>query len=140
MWRSFKQKRQAVIINKKGKGKPYIVKGDLRTIMAGLACGKPSRCAWEILKECADVFIACSDEIAKQGMRIFANPLGNDSPVISGASGAVTLGLIHCLLTNKKYKSLKNKLDINSDSQILLFSTEGDTDPWYYRKIVHTGM
>ncbi|MCK5099603.1 MAG: diaminopropionate ammonia-lyase, partial [Desulfobacteraceae bacterium] len=58
-----------------GDSKPHTVHGDLKTIMAGLACGKPCQIGWEILKAGADAFVACSDEIAKKGMRILGNPM-----------------------------------------------------------------
>ncbi|MBL6971332.1 MAG: diaminopropionate ammonia-lyase, partial [Desulfobacterales bacterium] len=112
------------------------VRGDLKTIMAGLACGKPSQIGWEILKTGTDAFIICSDEIARSGMRILGNPSGDDKHVISGESGAVTLGLVYELLSNAKYRDIKDKLHLKSDAKILLFSTEGDTDPEHYRKVV----
>ncbi len=119
-----------------GDGEPHTIQGNFNTIMAGLACGKPSTSAWEILRTSANAFIACSDDISELGMRLFGDPIGEDLSIISGESGSVTLGLIYCLLVNKKYKDLKEMLGINSDSRILLFSTEGDTDPVNYRKIM----
>jgi diaminopropionate ammonia-lyase len=117
-------------------GQPHKVGGDLNTIMAGLACGKPSIISWEILRDYADVFAACPDEVTTQGMRVLANPPAGDDRVISGESGAVTLGLLIDLLKQPELAPLKKDLDINSDASILLFSTEGDTDPEMYRKIV----
>ncbi|MCP4671007.1 MAG: diaminopropionate ammonia-lyase [Desulfobacula sp.] len=119
-----------------GDGNPHTVHGDLKTIMAGLACGKPSQIGWDILKSGANAFAVCSDEVTKKGMRILGNPMGNDSRIISGESGAVTLGLVYYLLCDKKYKDFKNRLKIDNESKILLFSTEGDTDPQSYRKVV----
>jgi len=84
-----------------GDGNPHTVHGDLKTIMAGLSCGKPSQTAWEILKTGADAFVVCIDEIAKIGMRILGNPMGKDTRIISGESGAVTLGLVYSLLHEK---------------------------------------
>ncbi len=124
---------------KAGDGRGHSIHGNLDTIMAGLACGKPSEIAWKILKSCADAFIACSDEVSKTGMRVLGNPIGGDTRIISGESGAVTLGFIHDLLKNEKINYLKNKLKIDSSSKILLFSTEGDTDPVNYRQIVWQG-
>jgi diaminopropionate ammonia-lyase len=69
-------------------------------------------------------------------MRVLGHPLKGDEEVISGESGAVTMGALYEMLTNKDYYSITDKLDINSDSSILLFSTEGDTDPDMYREIV----
>jgi len=117
-------------------GKPHIVQGDLDTIMVGLACGEPSEIAWEILKENADAFIACSDQVAIKGMRILGNPLEGDDRVISGESGAVTTGLVYELLNNSMFNELTEQLGLGADSRVLVISTEGDTDPDYYRKIV----
>jgi diaminopropionate ammonia-lyase len=104
--------------------------------MAGLACGEPSLRAWEILKENADGFIACSDQVAFKGMRVLGNPIEGDERVISGESGAVTSGLVYEILRNSKFIDLKEKLGLKADSKVLVISTEGDTDPDYYRKVV----
>lgn len=117
-------------------GKPHKVSGNLNTIMAGLACGDPSIISWKILRDYADVFAACPDDVTTKGMRVLGNPLAGDDRVISGESGAVTLGLLINLLKQPDLEPLKKDLNINSDARILLFSTEGDTDPEMYRKIV----
>jgi len=117
-------------------GKPYAVQGDLDTIMAGLACGEPSIIAWEILKENADAFIACSDQIALRGMRVLGNPIDGDDRVISGESGAVTTGLVYELLKKSMFSELTKDLKLRGDSKVLVISTEGDTDPGYYRRVV----
>ena len=122
-----------------GDKNPHSVKGTLSTIMAGLACGKPNIIAWEVLRDYADFFISCSDEIAAKGMRILGNPLLNDPKIISGESGAVGLGLLVEILTNDLYQDLRKKMRLLKDSQILIFSTEGDTDPDHYRKVVWEG-
>jgi diaminopropionate ammonia-lyase len=112
------------------------VEGDLLTIMAGLACGKPSLIAWDILKSAACAFIACSDDIARKGMRVLGNPLAGDHSVTSGESGSVTLGALFEILSNKDFSAIKEELNLSSDSSVMLFSTEGDTDPKVYRDIV----
>jgi diaminopropionate ammonia-lyase len=117
-------------------GKPHIVRGDLDTIMVGLACGEPSKIAWDILKQNADAFIACSDQVAIKGMRILGNPLEGDERAISGESGAVTSGLVYELLNNSIFHELTEQLGLRANSAVLVISTEGDTDPEYYRKIV----
>jgi len=119
-----------------GNGTPVIVGGDLDTIMAGLACGEPSAIGWKILKAHADAFAACSDEVTRRGMRLLGNPLDGDDRVISGESGAVTAGLVFALLNNPKYKRMAQTLRLTNASKVLLFSTEGDTDPAHYRKVV----
>ncbi|TWH44955.1 diaminopropionate ammonia-lyase [Sporomusa sp. KB1] len=120
-------------------GKPRIVSGDLTTIMAGLACGEPNTIAWNVLRDYSDMFASCPDWVAAKGMRLLGNPLGKDARVISGESGAVTAGLVAELMTNPDMAAAKAKLGLNENSRVLLFSTEGDTDPVKYRSITWNG-
>jgi diaminopropionate ammonia-lyase len=116
--------------------RPKKLRGNLDTIMAGLACGEPSTLAWKILRDYADVFVACPDYVAMRGMRILGNPLQGDDRVISGESGAVTLGLLTLVLGQESCRHIAGALRLNETSKVLLLSTEGDTDPDMYRKIV----
>lgn len=120
-------------------GEAKNVTGDLNTIMAGLACGEPNPIAWEILKESADCFIAASDEVTAKGMRILSSPIGTDSRIISGESGAVTTGVLSVIAKNKAYSELKNSLGIDERSVAVLISTEGNTDPKVYEDVVWDG-
>ncbi|MBS4021571.1 MAG: diaminopropionate ammonia-lyase [Dethiobacter sp.] len=122
-----------------GDGKPRNVAGDMDTIMAGLACGEPNPIGWRILRDYTDMFISCPDYVAANGMRILGNPLGNDLRIVSGESGAVTTGILVEILHNEKLKEAREQLLFDKDSKILLFSTEGDTDPVIYRKVVWHG-
>jgi diaminopropionate ammonia-lyase len=119
-----------------GDGRGHKAGGNLDTIMAGLACGEPSTLAWDILRDYADVFVACSDGPALRGMRVLGNPLAGDDRIISGESGAVTLGLLYALMRQPTLIPSKEALHLNDRSGILLFSTEGDTDPDHYREVV----
>ena len=65
--------------------------------------------------------------------------MGKDTRIISGESGACTIGFVSEILSNSKYENVKHELEINEDSVILCFSTEGDTDQENYRKIVWDG-
>jgi diaminopropionate ammonia-lyase len=121
-------------------GQPHAVTGDLHTIMAGLACGEPSTLSWHILNDYASYAVSCPDYVSACGMRILANPLGHDPHVVSGESGAVGLGLLSFLhRAGSDVAGLAEKLQLNSESKILVISTEGDTDPVNYRKVIWDG-
>ncbi len=122
-----------------GDGNPVNVGGDMQTLMAGLACGEPNIVGFEILKNYASAFLSCDDSVAAKGMRVLAAPIKGDPQVTSGESGAATLGALFEILTNESYADLKKELKLDKDSRILLFSTEGDTDPEKYRDIVWDG-
>lgn len=120
-------------------GQPRHFAGELDTIMAGLACGDPSPIAWNVLRECADVFCACPDFVAAKGMRVYAVPLDGDPFIVSGESGAVTLGALMGIMQWAEADELRERLELGPDSQILLINTEGNTDPDDFRRVVWEG-
>ena len=116
------------------------VTDDLQTIMAGLACGEGNTIGWDILKNHVTVFASCPDWMSAKATRIYANPLENDPHIISGESGSVPLGLAYTALHDEDAKDLKAALKLDENSNILVISTEGDTDPVRYREIVWDGL
>lgn len=124
---------------KKGDGKAHGVSGGLETIMAGLSCGEPSEVAWHVLDGIVDAFITAPDYIAARGMRMLAAPLGTDSPIVSGESGSVGIGMLYSIVKDKRLSELKETLKIDEKSHLLFINSEGDTDPIHYRQIVWEG-
>ena len=112
------------------------VKGNINSLMAGLSCGEGNTISWDILKNHAKFFVSAPNWVASRGMRLLAAPLKGDDKVVSGESGAVTTGLLYTLLCEDEYKDFRDALGLNADSVVLLFSTEGDTDPEGYRRVV----
>ena len=98
--------------------------GDLETMMAGLSCGEVSPLAWEILATGADAFMTVPDSAAIDCMRLLAD---GDPPVVAGESAVAGLaGLL----------AAPDEIGIDEGSVVLLFGSEGDTDPELYREIV----
>lgn len=122
-----------------GDGIEYYVEGDMETIMAGLACGEPNTTSWDILKNHVSVFVAAPDWVAAKAMRMLSAPFKGDAQVVSGESGAAPFGVLVEIMTNPKLAELKNILKLDQNSKVLLFSTEGDTDPDRYKEIVWDG-
>ena len=115
------------------------VEGDLQTIMAGLACGEPNTISWDILKNHVSYFVSCPDWVSAKGMRMLGAPVKGDPQVVSGESGAVGMGLIATLMQSEEYADLRREIGLDENSTVLMFSTEGDTDPENYQKIVWNG-
>lgn len=120
-------------------GKARFVGGDMETIMAGLACGEPNSIGWEILRNLSEMAISCPDWVAAHGMRVLGNPLGSDERVVSGESGALPAGCASLIMTCEALLPIRKALALDENSRILVFSTEGDTDPEKYRSIVWNG-
>lgn len=123
-----------------GDGKPRIVDGDMPTIMAGLACGEPNTISWEILKNHVTAFASCPDWVAVKGMRMLGAPIKGDKPITSGESGAAPFGFLVSVMIMDEYVNFREELGLNQDSRVLVFSTEGDTDPDRYKNIVWEGL
>ena len=122
-----------------GDGLPHSVTGNLATIMAGLACGEPNPFAWNILQEYVSCYLCCDDFVAANGIRILANPLGEDDTIEAGESGSVGIGMLDLLANNSDFGKLKQELALGPESRVLCFNTEGATDPENYRKILWHG-
>jgi len=104
------------------------VPGALDTIMAGLACGEPSVLAWAELERGAAAFMAVPDAAAIACMKMLAG-----AGIIAGESGVA--GLAGFLLAAAD-PAARETLGLRADSRVLLFSTEGATDPDLYRRLV----
>jgi len=122
-----------------GDGEPHSFAGELDTIMAGLACGDPNPQAWKVLWDIADVFVKCPDYVAAKGMRVYGVPLAGDPFVVSGESGAATLGALMFIMRRPEYEPLRTLLNLGRDSEVLLINSEGNTDPDDFRKVVWLG-
>lgn len=120
-----------------GDGKSYSVGGAPTTIMAGLNCGSVCSLIWPIIWNYTDFYISGSDEMAVDGMRAYAFNKGEDLKIISGESGASTMGALLGVLAEPSMEEMKKKMKIDENSVILLINTEGDTDPENYRKIIN---
>ena len=103
------------------------------TMMAGLSCGEPSLLGWEILSIGTDDFVAISDQLIPSTMRMLAN---NNPPIEAGESSVAGLA---ALMEIMKATDIAKKLKLDSQSIILLFGTEGATDPEIYNTIINAG-
>ncbi len=114
-------------------GGPATVTGDLETVMAGLSCGEPSLLAWDILDEAADAFMTVPDHAAEATMRLLADGQGADPALVAGESAVAGLAGASAASGNG---DLRVKLGLDRQSRILVFGTEGATDPALYQTIV----
>ena len=110
--------------------------GEIRTIMAGLACGEPCIPGLRSLLGRARFFTALPDMWAAEAMRALARPLDGDEIVVAGESGAAGFGLLLALMRDASLSPLREAAGLGPDSRVLVFSTETATDPINYKKIV----
>ncbi len=125
--------RAACLFASAAEGRATTVGGDLDSIMAGLACGQTSLIAWDILRHGADGFMTLPDASAELCMRLLAEGVAGDPPLVAGESAVAGLAGLICA---RRRPELAAALGLDADSRVLLFSTEGDTDPELYRELV----
>ncbi len=81
----------------------------------------------------ADDFVAISDQLIPTTMRMLAN---NNPPIEAGESSVA--GLV-ALIEIMKAQDIAEKIKLDSESIVLLFGTEGATDPEIYDSIIKAG-
>lgn len=117
-------------------GQPHGVLSAENTMMAGLNCGVPSIGVWPVIRDFASAYIACDDDVTVEGMNLYAHPTEGDEAIVSGESAAVGLGLVNRIMGRDSLTEVRKALGLDENSIILLFSTEGMTDPENYRRVV----
>ncbi len=119
-------------------GEPVSLKGELASIMAGLNCGTPSSIAWPFVRQGFDLFMTVTDDAAREAMRTYYRPTGDDPRIISGESGASGLAALLTLCNESSIAAADARahLDLSPSTKVLLLNTEGDTDPEGFRAVV----
>jgi len=120
------------------RGKRISIQNNKSTNMAGLDCGSVSTLAWNILSENLAGSISISDSLCEKSMITLANPLIGDPMIVSGESGASGLAALMGLSKNDDFKEFKQNINLNKTSTVLIFNTEGATDPVNYKKVTNT--
>ncbi len=113
-------------------GEPRRARGDLHTIMAGLSCREISPLAWEVVAVGAHAFMTVPEARIAPLMRAAARGELGD-PFEGGESGVAGLGGVVEAASNPE---LRRALRLGPESRVLVFNTEGATDPGLYRRIV----
>ena len=103
------------------------------SLMGGMSCGEPSLVPWQILKKSLNNCISLPDDDIGKAMKLFANAGFGDDKIIAGENSAP--GVIS-LIASYNDEQIKNKLDLNSNSNVLLIGCEGDTDQEMYQKLI----
>ena len=89
-----------------------------------------------IIQQGCDAVLKISDTDTKKAIKKLYYPKGGDPKIVSGESGAAGLAGLLKVINNKELYELKSYLNLNKDSKILLFNTEGDTDENSFKKII----
>jgi diaminopropionate ammonia-lyase len=103
------------------------VAGALDTVMAGLACGEPSLLAWQELERGAVAFMSVPDAAVGPAMRALKG-----RGIEAGESAVAGWIALESLLAAPKDAA---RLGLGPESRVLVFGTEGATDPELYARL-----
>jgi diaminopropionate ammonia-lyase len=117
--------------------KPTRVNIKKETLMGGMSCGNVSTVAWKILQNSANYCLTISDEAISSAVALLAESRLSDQKIIAGECAVPGVIALISAFNNKDYL---NKLELNSDSKILLFGCEGLTDKEMYQKLLNEGL
>jgi diaminopropionate ammonia-lyase len=117
--------------------KPTTVNIVKETIMGGMSCGDVSTVAWEILKDATNYSLTITDDEIPTVVAMLAEAKLSNEKIIAGECAVP--GVI-ALIGLFKNKVNLNKLNLNSNSKILLFGCEGLTDEAMYKKLLNDGL
>ena len=103
------------------------------SLMGGMSCGEPSLVPWKILKKSVNNCISLPDDDIGKAMKLFANASFGNDKIIAGENAAPgVISLIACCNDEK----IKNSINLDSNSNVLLIGCEGDTDQEMYQKLL----
>jgi len=107
------------------------------TVMGGMSCGDVSSIAWEILKNSTNYCMTIPDNAISTAIALLAESRFSDEKIIGGECAVPGLIALIGSFNNKKYL---DKLELNSESNVLLFGCEGLTDKAMYEKLLSDGL
>ena len=103
------------------------------SLMGGMSCGEVSLVPWEILKNSVKYCISLPDDDIAKTMKLLGNASFSNEKIIAGENSAP--GVIS-LIASCEDQKIKEELNLNSDSNVLVIGCEGDTDKKMYKKLV----
>ncbi len=106
------------------------------TIMAGLDCGLASTTAMRVLASGVDAFLTIEDDWSRRAIRRLATPTAPDPRVVAGESGAASVAGLMALMAAPTLAPVRDHVGCGSDTRVLVWSTEGATDPAHWTEVV----
>ena len=117
---------------KAGKIKKISIKKE--SLMGGMSCDEVSLVPWEILKNSVSYCITVSDDYISKTVKFLANSKFSDEKIVGGECSTPGIISLTGLCNDSK---IKNEINLNENSNVLLFGCEGDADEELYQKLLN---
>ena len=116
-------------------GKIEKISIEKESIMGGMSCGEVSLVPWQILKKSVNYCVTVSDDYISKTIKYLANCKLSYEKIIGGECS--TPGIISLIGLCNDAK-IRKKINLNEDSNVLLFGCEGDADEELYQKLLNS--
>jgi len=116
-------------------GKVEKISIEKESIMGGMSCGEVSLVPWQILKKSVNYCVTVSDDYISKTIKYLANCELSYEKIIGGECS--TPGIISLIGLCNDAK-IRKKINLNEDSNVLLFGCEGDADEELYQKLLNS--
>jgi len=114
-------------------GKIEKISIEKESIMGGMSCGEVSLVPWEILKNSVHFCVTVSDDYVSKTVKSLANREFSDEKIVGGECS--TPGVTSLIGLSNNYE-IRKKINLNEESNVLLFGCEGDADEELYQKLL----
>ena len=123
----------ACVLESINKGKIEKISIEKESIMGGMSCGEVSLVPWEILKNSVHFCVTVSDDYISKTVKYLANKEFSNEKIIGGECS--TPGIVSLAGLNNDDETRK-KINLNENSNVLIFGCEGDADEELYQKLL----
>ncbi len=104
------------------------------SLMGGMSCGEVSTIPWNIINHNCNYCISIPDDKISDTIKLLASSSFSEHKLIGGE--CATPGIISLIASCNNIK-LKEKLNLDENSQVLLMGCEGDVDEELYQKLLN---
>jgi len=105
------------------------------SLMGGMSCDKVSLLPWQILKNSVNHCVTVSDDYIAKTVKSLANSEFSNEKIVGGECS--TPGIISLVgLCNDPVS--RKEINLNKNSNVLLFGCEGDADEELYKKLLNS--
>ena len=105
------------------------------SLMGGMSCDEVSLVPWEILKNSISYCVTVSDDHISETVKSLANSKFSDEKIVGGECSTPGIISLTGLCNDSK---IKNEINLNENSNVLLFGCEGDADEELYQKLLNS--
>jgi len=103
------------------------------SLMGGMSCGEVSTIPWKIINNNCNFCISIPDDKISDTVKLLANSSFCEKKIIGGECATPSIISLIASCNN----NLKEKLNLDKNSEVLLFGCEGDVDKELYQKLLN---